>query len=73
VRLRMAGGATGLMDPLAMRIWELYERNPGRSLAPVDVHRDLAGGARGTVAQVNYQLCRLQRSGLVGGGPRESR
>jgi hypothetical protein len=32
-----------------VRIWEPYERNPTRSLAPVNFHRDLAGGVRGTV------------------------
>jgi hypothetical protein len=63
----MDGIATELAHPLRIRIWELYERDPTRSLAPVDVHRDLAGGITSTVAQIDYQLRRLQRAGLVGG------
>lgn len=58
-----------LTHPLRFTIWELYERDPTRSLAPVDVHRDLATGIRATVAQVNYQLRRLQRAGLVANPP----
>jgi len=59
--------ATELAHPLRIRIWELYERKPTRSLAPVDLHRDIPAETRASIAQVNYQLRRLQRVGLVGG------
>jgi hypothetical protein len=66
----MDGLAAELAHPLRIRIWELYERDPTRSLAPVDVQRDLAQGVEATVADVNYQLRRLELAGLVGGSGR---
>lgn len=65
--------ARELSHPLRFRIWELCEREPGRSLAPTELHRDIAQKGEASVAQVSYQLRRLQRAGLVGGNPRQSR
>ncbi len=63
--------ATELAHPLRFRIWELYERDPARSLAAVELHRDLAGGVNPTIAEVTYHLLRLQHKGLGGAGSDE--
>jgi hypothetical protein len=56
-----------LEHPIRLRIWEVYERDPGRSLAPKDLCRDMFATEelRPSVSQVNYHLRLLQRFGLI--------
>jgi hypothetical protein len=56
-----------LEHPTRLLVWEACERDPDRSLAPQDIHRDVSPTAKGpvTVSQVNYHLRRLQKVGLV--------
>jgi hypothetical protein len=56
-----------LEHPARLCIWEMYVRDPGRSLAPKDLRRDMSPTEelRPSVSQVNYQLRRLQLVGLI--------
>ena len=56
-----------LQHPTRLLLWEACEREPSRSLAPKDLHREVSPKAKEplAVSQVNYHLRRLQKVGLV--------
>jgi predicted MarR family transcription regulator len=58
--------ARELEHPIRLRIWELYERDRDRSLAPRDLQRQMMDMEEApTISQVNYHLRQLQLVGLV--------
>jgi hypothetical protein len=57
-----------LLHPTRFRIWELYTKNPDRSLTALAFHGDLIKEEKFrdlTVSQVSYHLARLQDAELV--------
>lgn len=53
-----------LLHPIRLRIWELYQRDPSRSLAPPDLLRDLPDCVEATLGQVKYHRDRMEHAGL---------
>lgn len=54
-----------LRHPVRLCLWLMCESKPTRSLAPIDLYREMPPMPGVKLAQVSYHLHRLQRIGLV--------